>query len=205
MKKDQTIQKFAIYGGTFDPVHYGHLLAAQEAVEFFGLDLVYFIPAFTPPHKDDRSLTVSDRVNMLKIAIQDNKHFSIDYREIESAKVNYTLDTVKSILEEYKLERIPMIIGEDSFVDFEQWYEWEKLLKITRLLVYPRLGVDSELQTIAKKYSKLGGQVSFFGRFFTDFSSSKIRHELCKGRNLQYIVPSGVLEYIAERGLYGVK
>ncbi len=193
---------FAIYGGTFDPVHLGHLIVAEEALAAFNLEYVSFLPVFSPPHKSDRSGNVEDRLRMLELAISNNPKFRVDKREIYAGKACYTLDTVNQILKEKNIDRLAMIIGGDSFRDFESWHEWQELLKKTRLLVCSRLGVDDDIRTREKKYRSMGGEISFFGRFHTDISSSGIREAIGNQETLKYIIPDQVIEYIKSRGLY---
>ncbi len=195
-------EKFAIYGGTFDPVHMGHLIVAEEALAAFNLDSIYFLPVFSPPHKSDRSGNVEDRLKMLELAISDNPKFKIDKREIYAEKACYTIDTISQISKEKNIDRPAMIIGGDSFRDLESWHEWQELLKKTRLLVCARLGVDDDFGHRLEKYRAMGGEISFFGRFHTDFSSSKIRQSIRKKESLKYIIPEKVIAYIKSRGLY---
>lgn len=195
-------QRLAIYGGTFDPIHMGHLLIAETSRTLLGLDRVYFLPAFSPPHKDFKGDSARARLDMLELAIQDNPHFAIDYREIESGKVRYSVDTVKEIQKENPDHEICFIVGEDSLMDIGTWHRPEDLLSRVHLVVATRMGIKGDPEKKAEALRRQGYQITLFSRFITGLSSTEIRREVKAGRSIHYAVPEKVEKYILERGLY---
>lgn len=192
----------AVFGGTFDPVHMGHLLIAESACSLLGLNRVYFLPAYSPPHKGFKGDNAEDRLNMLELAIKDNPRFAIDRREIDSRKVRYSLDTVKEIQEENPGRDIYFIVGEDSLMDIETWHRPYELLSRVHLVVAARMGVAGDPEKKAEALRSQGYRVTVFSRFKTSLSSTEIRREVKEGRSIHYAVPQAVEDYILERGLY---
>lgn len=196
------VKRLALYGGTFDPVHMGHLLVAETAVTLFQLDHLYFLPAYEPPHKTGRSNHAADRLAMLKLAIEGNPHFALDLREMDSQQKCYSYDTVRSILAEEPDRRIYFIVGEDSFMEIESWYHWADLLALVHLIVACRSQVPGDPEKKRQLLCARGFEISLMERFTTAISSSEIRSELAKGHSIRYAVPDVVAEYIEKRGLY---
>lgn len=193
-------RKVGILGGTFDPIHNGHLSLAQEALEENDLDEVIFLPAGIPNFKQDQKITSPKmRLKMVEKAIEANPKFSVDTRELFSEEITYTYETMRGIVEE-KEEEIFFIIGEDSMITLESWYQSEKLKKIVYFLVGRRsLEFNTEkLEELREKDYK----IDFFKTTFLDLSSTNIREKIQQEKSIEYLVPKKVYEMIVRENLY---
>jgi nicotinate-nucleotide adenylyltransferase len=188
----------AIFGGTFDPIHLGHLVVADHVAEAAGLARVVFVPAGRPPHKAGRPITPArDRLAMVELAIAGNPRFSVSRLELESAGgPSFTIDTVRRWKAAGEGE-VALILGADSLVELDTWREPEALLAECRVLVVGRPGVDLE-----RAPAHLVGKVTFIAAPRLDISSSEIRERVAAGRSIRYLVPEPVREYILGRDLY---
>ena len=210
--------RIAVFGGTFNPVHYGHLRLAEEAREICGLDRVVFMPTFITPHKLTESLTPARfRFELVKAAIEDNPGFSISDLEIRREGRSFTVDTVRELLKEPDTE-VFLILGSDSFNDIASWYEYEDLLSLASFIVAPRpnhppkpLEEVLPVELAAKFWydSRVMGFVNSNGNSITyldttpiDISSSDIRERVRRGRTVRYLLPDTVIEFIRKEGLY---
>lgn len=205
-------RQIGIYGGTFDPVHIGHLIVAQNAINTCLLDKVIFIPAYNPPHKRDRSDTAIQRLEMLYLAIEENPQFEIDEREIRSKQIRYTLSTMNDLIAENPNTKFYYIVGEDSILQIETWYRWRDLLELVDMIVVKRPNSyeiarehNEKKHTLQEKIDYLkseGYHIHVIGDFPVDISSTKIRENISLGKSIQYVVPEKVIDYIKEEGLY---
>lgn len=203
------LKRIGILGGTFDPPHLAHLRIAEETREAYNLDKVFFIPAGAPPHKKDYKITsFEDRFKMVELAIKENPFF--EALDIEKDVIpSYTLKTLQKLEEIFpKVERY-LIIGWDSFCEFETWWNYEKFLEYTNIIVVPRRMRDwrKGKEYFYHKVKELWREeafkkVYFFQTVTFDISSTLIRN-LCKeGKSIRYLVPDSVYFYIKEKGLY---
>lgn len=196
------VKRIGLYGGSFDPIHLGHLLVAEDAYDSFHLDRVDFLPAYHPPHKNGKENNYQERLEMLKIAIRDNPHFSIDQREILSKTIRYSVDTVKEWKKEHPSWKLYFIIGEDSLLSIESWHRPWELLSLTSLIVARRSEVAGDLVEKAESLNQRGFDVGIIERYTNSISSSDIRKDVCEGRSIRYTVPIEVEKYIYEKRLY---
>lgn len=196
-------ERIGIYGGTFDPIHIGHLAIAQRAMEEFDLDRVYFLIAYTPPHKNDRSNGAEDRLSMLRLAIENNEKFLVDDREIRAAEVRYSVDSLEEIKKERSDSKIFFIMGGDSLLTFRSWYHWEDILKKVDLIVHPREDKVEDLEQEADYLRGRGYKINICRAESIPVSSGQIRRLGQEGRSIRYLVPEKVYKYIMDRGLYG--
>lgn len=205
--------RIGIYGGTFDPIHIGHLISAESAYHLLDLEKVVFIPAYAPPHKENRSKTADHRLAMLKLAIEDNSRFVIDEREIHSKEVNYTLNTILSLMEDRPDAQFFYMMGEDSLLQIESWYKWEELLSLIDIAVVKRPNsqdIAFEDYKLEKRaftdqldfLRKRGYHIHVIDEFPVDISSTKLRNYLQEGIDVRYLIPDKVLNYIEKEGLY---
>ena len=212
--------KWGLFGGTFDPVHFGHLRAAQELITHLHLDRVVFIPAANPPHKTQRIITPFDhRLQMVKLAIAGNDSFSVSDVEFSRQGKSYSIDTVQYFLDSHdKSLELYFITGQDAFDAITTWREWEKLLLSCHFVVMTRPGYENKgLESILPKdfisrftydqknggYQGPTGHTLYFrGVTFLDISSSLIRENINTGRSVRYLMPDSVGRYIAEHFLY---
>lgn len=197
-------KKIAIMGGTFDPIHIGHLAIAQEALEYMGLDKVIFIPAGFPPHKD-RDITPGEkRLDMVKLAIEENDGFIVSDYEVRKQTKSYSMETIEYIKNNNQNCDFYFIMGEDSFMSIETWYEYEKFLSEISVLVARRS--YSNIIPLREKISKLvekGYYIKEIPAVFLDISSTYIRDKYSNGKSAEYYLPKNVNEYILKEDLYG--
>ena len=211
--------RVAVFGGTFNPVHYGHLRLAEEVRDACGLDTVIFMPTFLTPHKQNEPQTPARvRLELVRRAISDNPGFSVSGLEIEREGRSFTIDTVRELLKEPDT-RVSLIMGSDSFNDIAQWHEYEELIRLSSFIVVPRPGYpvrkpEEVLKVeLASKFwydSLSGAYVNSSGNSITylattpiDISSSDIRERVGAGRSVRYLLPDSVIEFIQEQCIYG--
>jgi nicotinate-nucleotide adenylyltransferase len=199
----QRIARIGLLGGTFDPVHFGHLLLAEQAYEHFGLDGVIFIPTGRPVRKLNATLSASeDRYKMLMLAIGDNLHFEVSRVELDRSGVTYTIDTVRAIRESMgEQAELFFISGADATYDLGTWKDANELAQLVTVLGSNRGGVDE--RTLLRTQQQLGFNVLDFRIPALDISAQDIRERIQTGRSVRYLLPEAVLAYIVEHRLYG--
>ncbi|MEN6462430.1 MAG: nicotinate-nucleotide adenylyltransferase [Syntrophomonas sp.] len=201
----EVIKSLGIMGGTFDPIHYGHLTAAECARSEFDLDKVLFIPSARPPHKElDLVSDCNDRYTMVRSAIADNPGFEISSLEIQRKGLSYTVDTIDYYLHKYSGTKIFFILGLDALLLINTWKEVERLVELCQFVAVARPGYQIELND---RYLKglpevLWKNVHFMEIPGNTISSSDIRQRVLTGKPIKYLVPPVVEEYIYCRGLY---
>jgi len=200
--------EIGILGGTFNPVHLGHLMAAQAAAETFDLAKVLFVPCATPPHKDSSSLLSAEhRMAMLETAVQDNLRFELCDIEVRRGGPSYTIDTINQIRRSYPAASLNFIIGSDTLPELHLWRDIYRLLAMCRFITFLRPGSGTD----ALGPEDIGLDAPWPARLLrdvvtghlVDVSSSDIRHRIAEGMSIRYLVPPEVEMYIAEHGLYG--
>lgn len=196
-----------ILGGTFNPVHMGHLIAAQSAAENYDLSKVLFVPCATPPHKGRSSLASTEhRLAMLEAAIEGNLRFEICDLEVRRDGPSYTIDTIRQLRRQYPRCSLHFIIGADTLTELHMWKDIHELLTLCRFVTLARPG--SPLEQINP--GDLGLDPPWPERLLKDvcrgqaisISSSDLRHRLAEGMAVRYLVPPEVEMYIVEHGLY---
>lgn len=194
MGKSEHKRNVGILGGTFDPVHIGHLQLAEAACAQLNLDLVLFIPARKPPHKDRPNiLDVELRYQMLKQAIAGFKYFKICRIEVEKPGVSYSVDTVRALRRSYKRAKFYFLVGSDAVLELGTWKDIDEILSLCVFVIAKRPGFS--------KYSLPKGTIALKGKF-TNISSSKIRKMLKMGQDIKQLVPESVCKFIKEKKLY---
>ena len=205
-----------ILGGTFDPIHNGHIRLAVEVLEKLKLDEVKLIPANIPPHRPTPFASPADRKRMIKLAISDEKKLSIDLREIENGNISYTVNTLKSLRDEFSDDILFLIIGVDVFNMIDGWKEWQSLLNYTHIIVANRSSDNEEnISSALKKWrnenkiddinfltSALSGYIYCIDTPIVEISSRMIRKHYTKYKNIEKYLPSNVITYIKENNLY---
>lgn len=192
-----------LFGGSFDPIHLGHLIAAQIALEEAGLDQVWFVPTFLSPHKEGQRATAMQRLKMVQLAIEGNPDFGVNTLEIERGSVSYTIDTVKAMAERYPQHRFDWIVGADMAIDFPNWQNADEILQYVGLLALSRPGHHLE-RWVAElpPDSPLFGKIRIIPMLQLDISSSDIRRRVKSGLKITYLTPPKVADYIKEHRLY---
>lgn len=195
--------KVGIMGGTFDPIHIGHLILAMEAINYKNLDEVWFIPTGNPNFKQDKNVADKQkRFEMVKIATQDNKKFNVCDYEINKNGVTYSWETMKYLRENYDYD-FYFIMGEDSLMSVETWENAEDFLKNTKILACIRR--QEEMSKLDVKIDDLKSKGYFVEKIptsFIDISSTKIREKVKSNQDFRYFVPNQVFEYIVRNKLY---
>lgn len=192
-----------VLGGTFDPIHIGHLIVAEEARVRLGLKEVIFVPAGQPWLKQGSNITPADhRVEMVRRAIAGNPHFRLCVIEIERPGPSYTVDTMMELRRHIDREAsLFFILGRDTLVDLHLWKEPEKLVQLCRLVVAPRLG-SRDLKHLKQSMPRLLDEIMQLDMPVIDISSSAIRDRVSQGLSIRYLVIEGVESYIAGHGIY---
>jgi nicotinate-nucleotide adenylyltransferase len=216
--------KWGLFGGTFDPIHLGHLRCAEEILGLFDLNRIIFVPASRPPHKLQAEISAfQHRAEMIRLAINDNPNFSFSPVEYERHGLSYSVKTVEYILGKYALENLELyfIIGQDAFHAIQTWKDWQRLLLMCHFVVMTRPGYNNRgllgilPQEFAAKFTYNDRQSGFTGPTgnliffrevtFLDIASSRIRCWTAEGKSIHYLVPDAVRHYILKNGLYTKK
>lgn len=201
--------RVGVFGGTFDPVHTGHLLLAEQAREQGRLDEVWFVPAPRPPHKDEPDLTrFEQRVEMLALALAGNPAFRIDELEKERSGPSYTVDTLAELRRRHPGNEFFLLVGSDTLVDLPHWYEPVRVLEQAGLLVMARPGSDvptvEQLQAQLPMPGDAPLRLQVIETPQIDISSRDLRRRAAAGRSLRYFLPRAVECYIHDKRLYQV-
>ncbi|MCH5320813.1 MAG: nicotinate (nicotinamide) nucleotide adenylyltransferase [Eubacterium sp.] len=200
--------KIGIFGGAFNPIHNGHLALAENYYESLHLDKIIFIPTSIPPHKTaDYLVSQNDRLEMVRLATQDNSSFEVSDIEFHRQGKSYTYDTLLSVKELYPDSEIYLIIGADQFLTFHLWYKYKEILDMVTLCTSARENEQEkqELYDYAKSLDGLEKDKYFIANYpVIRFSSSEIRDKIKNGEEISALVPKRVCEYIFEKGLYSV-
>lgn len=196
---------FGIMGGTFDPIHYGHLVLAEKAREAFGLSKVIFVPAAVPPHKIGEVATSAvNRLKMVELAIADNPFFEVSTVEIDRDGPSYSIDTVKELKTLGYGNQAAFIMGFDSLLDLHTWKNYQELLAETKIITafrpgYPILKNEEEWPKFLRPFQK---QILLLEAPLLDISSTWLRVELMYERSIRYLVPESVQEFIVKNKMY---
>lgn len=201
-----------LLGGTFNPIHFGHLRMAQELADALNFDEVRFIPSAKPPHKAAPQLSAIERAEMVSIAIADNPLFKLDMRELERIGDSYTIDTLISLRQEYgEFIALCLIMGSDAFVQLNTWSRWLELLNYCHIILVqrpntlkqPKLAIDlatlleeNYTENIVDLSQKSAGYIHMQAITPLDISSTVIRAKLKTNQSVRYLMPDKVLEYI---------
>ena len=211
-------RKIGLFGGTFNPIHLGHLRGAEEVRERCGLHEVIFIPAASPPHKDTRHILEGHhRLEMVKLATQGNHHFSASAAELERPGKSFSIDTLRYFRERYE-DSFFFILGRDAFLEIETWKDYQDLFSLCHFIVMTGGGIGGSPLTdqLPKalvpsfRYAsevrcwihRSGHTLHFREIHFLDISSTRIRDLLGKGQSTKYLMEAGVEGYIERNGLY---
>ena len=200
------MKKYGIFGGSFNPIHYGHLMICEYIKEEMGLDKVIFIPTGNPPHKD-LELSAEDRYEMVRLAISPNPDFEISDIETTRVKKSYTVDTIRELKKIYKEEKLYFLIGLDSLFQLKTWMKIGDLSQEIEFVVALRPGyldreeINKEIDFLRENF---GTKINLINTPLYEISSTDLRDRIREGKSLRYLIPKKVLDYIEESGFYKV-
>ncbi len=218
--------RVGLFGGTFDPIHFGHLRAAEEIRQILSLSKIYFIPSAVPPHKENSDITcASDRLEMLRLAIEGNQYFDISEFELESKSTSYTVDTLEHLSAAHPDTEFYFMLGNELFNQIESWKDYRRLFELCSFVIITRPGfsdLDSNKIPLALKddfryYKKVENVISytksaskdiaFTEIVFTEIkgieiSSTDIRNFVKSKKSIKYLVPDKIEKYIITKKLY---
>jgi nicotinate-nucleotide adenylyltransferase len=191
-------------GGTFDPIHYGHLAAAEEARVKMHLERVLFVVANVPPHKLDEEVTpVEHRLAIVSLAIASNPHFVISRVDVDRSGPSYTVDTISILQEEWGQEtEIYFIMGLDSLVELPTWHQPQRLIQLCRPVVVRRPGFEADMAQLEASIPGISSRVEIIDMPEVDISASDLQRRIREGLPIKYQVPEEVERYINDHGLY---
>jgi len=194
-----THYRVGILGGSFDPIHFGHLIMAENACDQLGLDAVVFAPAGSPPHKPDQQLAPGlDRLAMIRAAIEERDEFTISTIDMDRDGPSYTWKLLERYTGDHPEAVVHFVMGGDSLQDFATWSRPERVLELARIAVIERPGFVSNVPDVPG----LKERIDVIETPLCDVSSTDIRQRVATGKSIRYLVPEAVREYIAARGLY---
>jgi nicotinate-nucleotide adenylyltransferase len=209
-----------ILGGTFDPIHYGHLRLAEEMLELANLREIRFVPAGTPPHRDAPQVSAQHRSAMVRLAIADQPAFVLDDREVERTGKCYTVDTLSELRAELGLDQsLCLLMGGDAFLQLHTWHEWERLFELAHIVVGYRPGytledrIDTATAALRRHYQqrlctaealsqKPAGGIAELAIPKLEISATLIRSRVAENRSIRYLLPNTVADYIHQHQLY---
>lgn len=196
--------RVGVLGGTFDPIHIGHLVAAEEARAQLRLDRVIFVPAGLPPHKLSNNISPIDhRLAMVKLAIASNPYFTISRVDIDRFGPCYTVDTIQLLRDELGSDvELYFIMGSDSLADLPTWHQPQRLIRLCRLAVVERPGYQVDMEELERVLPGITSRVHFINAPQLDISSTDIQRRVREGLPIKYQVPEAVEEYIYKHWLY---
>lgn len=215
------LQWFALFmigilGGTFDPVHFGHLRPALDIQQSIGLDEVRLLPSHVPPHRSQPHATPQQRLAMLQAAVADVPALTVDTREFERDGPSYTLDTLQALRAELPAASLCLLIGMDAFREFASWHRWREIPDYSHLVVMTRPGMSAPEQGEMADFSSLhrvadaatlksraSGLLLFHPVTQLEISATRIRKILASGQRADFLLPKSVLQVIYGEGLYG--
>lgn len=216
-------RRWGILGGTFDPIHLGHLRIAEEASEALDLDSFLFIPSATPPHKPNRQITSFEhRLQMLEMALSNNSKFQFSDLEQKLSGKSYTVVTLTKLLESFAEEtELYFLVGMDSFLELDTWWRYRELFSLARIVVVQRPGYAKEkmeeflLQKVSADYQREEGAgvfthphllpIHLMENTHMGISSTQIRRLVSEGRSIRYLVPDDVMSYIIKNNHYKIE
>jgi nicotinate-nucleotide adenylyltransferase len=202
------LARTAVFGGSFNPIHYGHLLLADEVLDALALDRILFVPAAIPPHKSPAYLApAADRYAMVELAVAGHPKFAVSDLELRRAGPSYTVDTLEAL--RIPREDVFLIVGSETFLDLLTWREPRRIAQLARIVVVPRVGsaFDPESDAVRKVGRGIGleaiGENPLIVRATSlPISASDLRRRVCEGRSVAYRLPESVAAYIQAKRLY---
>lgn len=201
MKPSSPLKRIGLFGGTFDPIHFGHLRAAWEIRQKVQLDEIRFIPSYLPPHRAPTLATTEARVDMVKLAINDTPEFVLDTHEVDRKGASYMFDTVCALKQELNPHELYLILGMDAYAKIATWHRAEELVSLIQIIVMHRpkhpLPDENMANSLIKK-----GKATIIDITALDISATMIRKQIHDYQLPRFLVPEAVLKYMVEHKLY---
>lgn len=196
--------RVGVIGGTFDPIHIGHLIIAEEARVRLNLEKVVFVPAGLPPHKIENHVSPAEhRLEMVKLAIADNPYFSLSLVDVERFGPSFTVETIELLRQEWGPQaEIFFIMGQDSLVDILTWHKPQRLINLCRIVALSRPGFRVDMEELEKSLQGASSRIILLNSPEVAISSTDIQRRVREGLPIKYQVPEAVEEYIYKHGLY---
>ncbi len=207
-----------VFGGTFDPIHYGHLRTGFELQQALKLAEVRFMPAGNPPHRERTIASNELRLQMVKVAVEGQEHFVVDDREMRKSGPSYSVETLGELRREFPTRSLCLIIGMDAFLGLPKWHQWRELLELAHLVVAHRPGwrapgmgplggllVDRGTGRVLDLHEARAGRIYIHAVTQLEISSTELRALIQSGRDPRYLMPDGVREIIMDTGCYARK
>jgi nicotinate-nucleotide adenylyltransferase len=201
----KTLSLFGIIGGTFDPIHYGHLVLAEKAREAFGLEKVVFVPAAVPPHKiGEVTTTAVNRLKMTELAVADNPFFEVSRVELEREGPSYSIDTIRELKRQGFGDEAAFIMGFDTLLEVDSWRNYREFLSETKIITafrpgYPILKDEAEWPSFLREFID---RILVLSAPLIDISSTWLRVEMVYNRSIRYLAPDAVCDFIEANRLY---
>lgn len=200
-------EQLGVFGGTFNPVHHGHLILAREARERLGLARVVLVPNFCSPLREEESLApAEDRLAMLRLAVEDEPDLSISDVEVVRGGPSFTVETLETFKQTHPGSELTFLCGADSLNTLDRWVRIERILELARVCVLARPGTEAEAAhaDLIRRAPGVGTRVERLAMTrMIDLSATEIRERLATGRSIRWMVPEAVAAYLHQRGLYG--
>jgi len=204
-----------IFGGTFDPIHYGHLRTAFELREAARLSEVRFLPTGNPPHRDPAQASAEERLAMVRAAVEGQPGFSVDDRETRRSGLSYSVDTLGELRAEFPQRSICLLLGMDAFLGLPNWHRWREILELAHVVVAHRPGwkaptqgplgevmVDRGTGSVRDLHDATAGKIYVHAVTQLEISSTDLRALIARGRDPRYLVPDSVCKLLRETGWY---
>lgn len=215
MSKNKLQPAIGILGGTFDPIHNGHLRPCLDLIQQLNLAQIALMPNHIPPHKAAPGSSSAHRVNMVEASVKDCVELTVDERELNRETASYTIDTLIELAKEYPRTPLCFLIGMDSLNNFDKWHRWEEILNYCHLIVSYRPGHEIQLSNAVEQryqqakitnpdrlHSEKNGHILLWPSTQLDISSTRIRKMIKNQQNPKYLLPDAVITYIKQHNLY---
>jgi nicotinate-nucleotide adenylyltransferase len=206
-----SVKLIGINGGTFDPIHYGHLRPALEVQQQLGLDQVLFVPCYQPVHRGLPQGSAEQRSTMIELAIENQPSFKLEKIEIERGGPSYMVDTLASLKQRKPDASLVLMMGTDAFAQFHRWQNWQGILQLANLAIMHRPGEllpsEGEVGKIYKSHqatrlTEASGQIVDIAVTQLEISSTMVRQQIQDGNSADYLLPPNVMAFIQKQGLY---
>ncbi len=196
------MKNVGIMGGTFDPIHLGHLVVANEVLNIYNLEQIIFVPAGNPPHKTRMGANSAERYMMANLATMSNDRFTVSDFEITKDSKCYSVDTLREFRKLYPETEFYFITGTDAVIELPNWHEPEELMKLCKFIAVSRPGTQNLEQRIQEVAEKLNGHIEILKIPMLQISSTDIRERIKNGMSAKYMLPESVERYIYKNNLY---